>query len=319
MSSLHSHTSGRGALGGLLLAALCALAPRPAHGQAQPAPAPTATAEAKQHFKAGSDAYRRADYATAIREFEAAYLAKPSGLLRYNVAQCYEKLGDIPSALRNYHLYLRETPNADDRATVEAAIANLEKRLQERGVQQLLVYSEPAAATVVVDGKPRGASPVSVELAPGVHDLSVALDGYAPTTRKVTITKEKSLEVVVALQKPDLTPHVAADKPGATAPAPAGGLTQTEKPEPHRVYTWVAAGVAAAAIAGGVVLGISAKNNANTLRDNASHAGVTGLRELNQNATNAAKNQATAANVCYGVGAVAGAAAVTLFFVEGSF
>ena len=275
--------------------------------------------DAKAHFKAGTDAYRRADYTTAIHEFDAAYQAKPAGVLRYNIAQCYEKLGDIPSALRNYHLYLRETPNAEDKATVEAAIGNLEKRLQQKGVQQLVVYTEPSGATVSVDGTSHGASPMSVELAPGQHEVKVEAPGFAPDTRNVTIAPDRSLELSVALKAvADLAPRADAHE-HPEHQGPAGGLDQTTSPEPHRVYTWVAAGVAAAAIAGGVVMGISAKNNSNTLRDPAAHAGAGNLNTVNTNAYNSAHNQQTISNVCYGVGAVAGVAAVTLFFVEGSF
>ncbi|MBS2029069.1 MAG: PEGA domain-containing protein [Deltaproteobacteria bacterium] len=275
--------------------------------------------DAKAHFKAGTDAYRKADYTTAIHEFDAAYQARPAGVLRYNIAQCYEKLGDIPSALRNYHLYLRETPNAEDKATVETAIANLEKRLQQKGVQQLVVYSEPSGATVSVDGVSHGASPMSVELAPGQHEVKVEAPGFAPDTRKVTIAADRSLELSVALHATaDLTPRADAH-PEEKHDGPAGGLNQNVSPEPHRVYTWVAAGVAAAAIAGGVVMGISAQNNANTLHDASKHSGVTSLGTLNTNAYNSAHTQQMVSNVCYGVGAVAGVAAVTLFFVEGSF
>src|SRR5690242_3050488 len=77
-----------------------------------------ATAEAKVHFAKGTKFYKQARYKDAISEFEAAYKARPHGVLFFNIAQSYEKLGDIPSALRNYHEYLRAIPNADDKGNV---------------------------------------------------------------------------------------------------------------------------------------------------------------------------------------------------------
>src|SRR5690242_17142451 len=94
--------------------------------------APDATAEAKAHFNKGTAFYSQARYEEAIAEFEAAYRAKPHGVINYNLAQCYEKLGDIGKALSKYQDYLREVPDAKDRGTVEVAIANLQRRLDEQ-------------------------------------------------------------------------------------------------------------------------------------------------------------------------------------------
>lgn len=105
---------------------------------------PDATAEAKAHFNKGTALYSQARYEEAITEFEAAYRVKPHGVINYNLAQCYEKLGDIAKALGKYQDYLREVPDAKDRSTVEAAIANLQRRLDEqRRAQQPQVAPEP--------------------------------------------------------------------------------------------------------------------------------------------------------------------------------
>jgi hypothetical protein len=295
----------------LLLAALLAGA-APVHTDA--------TSQAKAHFRAATDAYRRADYQTAIAEFEAAYAAKPAPVLRYNLAQCYERSGDIDSALKSYHQYLHESPDAEDRATVQVAIGNLERRLQERGVQQLLVYSEPPAAVVTIDGANRGTTPTSMELAPGLHRVRVALSGYAVTERQVSISADKSLELDFALQPQSAPPPPTADlTPREVAPAPrtapAAQTTQPEaKPSHPRVLTWVAAGVAGLAGAGAVGLGLSASSSATKLTDGTIRDGAAA-----QGLHDSAQNKARGANILYGVAGLAGVAAVTLFVVEGSF
>src|SRR5574342_658334 len=92
----------------LAAASLAATAPAPALA-APPRPgakqAVDQTAEAKARFKRGTDLYRQARYREAIAEFQAAYKLRPHGVLQFNIAQCYEKLGDIPAALTSYHAY----------------------------------------------------------------------------------------------------------------------------------------------------------------------------------------------------------------------
>src|ERR1700679_1763189 len=119
--------------------------------------------DAKQHFRKGAELYKQARYTEAITEFEAAYRSRPAGVLRFNVAQCYEKLGDIPNAIRGYRDYLHEMPDADHRSTVESASGSLESRLQQRVHQALLVYTTPPAAAVGVNGNAMGTSPISLE------------------------------------------------------------------------------------------------------------------------------------------------------------
>jgi len=91
-----------------------------------------------------------------------------------------------------------------------------------------------------------------------------------------------------------------------TAPAPA------PLPRP-RVWTWVAAGAAAVALAAGGAYAASAQSASSDLRS-AAHDGATAQR-----LADTATSRSRTANTLYGVAAVAGAASVTLFFVEGRF
>src|SRR5579863_9763424 len=102
---------------------------------------PDTELQAKQRFASGAQAYREARYRDAIDLFLQANKLDPHAELIFNVGQAYEKLGDVPSALRSYREYLRLSPGATDRATVEASIRNLETRLRDKGVQQVSVFS----------------------------------------------------------------------------------------------------------------------------------------------------------------------------------
>jgi tetratricopeptide (TPR) repeat protein len=112
------------------------LIPRGASAQ-QPPPPPAAVppsddanlAAAKQHFEAGKNAYNAGDYPTAIREFKLAEQLRSSPVLDYNIGLANEKLGKRRVAIKYYRRYLESMPNAQNRAEVEASVAELERQL----------------------------------------------------------------------------------------------------------------------------------------------------------------------------------------------
>ena len=315
-----------------------------------PAPAVHAddVAEARARFRSGAAHYAAKRYREAIEEFEAAYRLKPHGAIHYNVAQCRERLGEWPGAIGAYHDYLREVPDANDRASVEASIARLEARLATSGVQVLIVYSEPPGADVRVDGHPRGRTPVHVVLPPGAYDLALSLDGRAPVSQQVTLRADASRVVEVDLRSAPATSSptaaatataTAASTPTSTptptptatstptttradlsAPHPASAPLPSSVPAPqrpranHRLWTWVAAGAGALAVGAGAYYGVTAAQRSADLRDGTvrSASASTALRDD-------AVSRQRRANVLYAVGGVAGAAGATLFFVEGRF
>lgn len=289
---------------GLSFALACALSV-PAVARAD------AAAEARAHFEAARAAYRQADYTTAITEFEAAYAAKPSGVIRYNIAQCFEKLGDIPGALLNYQRYLRETPHAEDRAVVEKAIANLERRLQARGVQQLTVFTRPTGAAVTVDGKAHGQAPVSVELSPGAHQVDLVLPGYETTRREVTVAADKSLELDVALSPGTSTPAPGALAPQQSSTPPAQQEVQTPA---HRTPALRIASYATAG-AGVALLGLGLLENAQVSGDNGEIQSRQGSVQGNYDD---AKTAATVRDVAYVASGAALAAGVAMFLLSPS-
>ncbi|MBI3181662.1 MAG: PEGA domain-containing protein [Myxococcales bacterium] len=290
------------------------------------------TAKAKAHFAKGKSFYKQARYREAIAEFEAAYKLKPHGVIFFNIAQSHEKLGDIPAALRSFHQYLREVPGAEDRETVQAAMRNLEKRLAEKGLQQILVYSQPPGGSVLIDGKRRGATPFSAELPLGKHTVAVEVEGYRLTEREVTLTADTSLALDFTLEKkteavpllavpepepeplkkPELTPPVEPPVPAVASPPPP----PMPEPTKGRLWTYVAAGASGAALAAGAYFGASAQSASDALmsEENKQRSRDEATR-LKQTALSSART----ANVLYGVAGAAGATAVALFFIEGRF
>jgi tetratricopeptide (TPR) repeat protein len=276
-------------------------------------PPDASTTQAKAHFEKAERLYQRAQYAEAIAEFEAAYRIRPHGVLLYNVGRCYEQLGDIPHALRNYRGYLREVPNAPDRETIEAAIGSLERRLRTKGVQQLLVYATPDAARVALDGRDLGTSPVSAEVVPGSHHLAVSLDGFSANERDFVMPADKSLELEVSMTRAAEVAQAPAPPPLVTVPnvEPAPPFVSAHPaPVAPRKWTFVSGGVGVAGLAVGVGFGIAANN---------AHAKLVGQMHKQptvQNLYNDAANDEIAANAAYAVAGVAAVTAVVLFFLE---
>jgi tetratricopeptide (TPR) repeat protein len=129
--------------------------------------------EAKKHFELGKAYYKQSEYDKAIDEFQKAYSLYPHSVILYNIAQAYEKEGNIPMALRFFREYLRASPNAEDKNIILISIQNLEKKLQEKGIQQVGIYSTPSEAEVAINGKVVGKTPFVIELKPGKYTLKL--------------------------------------------------------------------------------------------------------------------------------------------------
>jgi hypothetical protein len=82
--------------------------------------------DARTHYLAGQNAYSSGDYRTAITEFGAAQQLMPADLNSYNLALCYDKLGEAESAIQYYREYENRVPNTDKRAEIDASIARLD-------------------------------------------------------------------------------------------------------------------------------------------------------------------------------------------------
>ncbi|HVE84997.1 MAG TPA: PEGA domain-containing protein [Myxococcales bacterium] len=171
-------------------------------------------AEARAHVEAAKKAFLGRKFGVALQEFQAAQKLKPAPVLWFNIGKCYEKLNEIPSALRAFRTYLNEAPATPDRKQVETAIKRMETKLRARGVQQLMVLAQPPGATVTVAGKGTLPVPATFELRPGSYTVSVSLAGYQAQQKQVTVTARGSVQVEMVLQ-PAGGPVASAEEPPA--------------------------------------------------------------------------------------------------------
>jgi tetratricopeptide (TPR) repeat protein len=298
----------------LLIASLLTAAPTKV--ELKTAPENADLARAKELVQWGQKLYKQARYAEAIVKFEEAYLARPSPVITYNIGKCYEQLGETAKAMRAYRDYLRLSPNATDRETVSDAITNLERRLREKGLQQLMVFADPSSARISVDGKELGQSPVSIELIAGNHTLSVAAEGHETVDRAFVMQLARATEMTIALRPlppvadvPRATETTTAARQATPDVLPGPAITATVEKK-ARVWTWVAGGVGVAAVGAGVGFGLVSANKAT--EHNTVVRGPDGAAELRRDS----QAMATAANISYAVAGVAAVTAIILFIVE---
>jgi hypothetical protein len=297
--------------------------------------------QARVRFRHGVDLYRQQRWREAAKEFEAAYRVKPHGAIHFNVAQCRERLEEWPAAFRAYADYLREVPDAEDRAVVRAAMRNIEDRLAKVGTQVLLVYGDPPGARVTLDGVDRGQAPLHVVLPPGAYALRLTLDGHEPIAERVTLTASASTIVEVALKRaatplpaaqasaeigaghgsasgaghgpghgPDLAAHPPAEPRLSAAPL----FAASPGPKARMLLVWITGGAAVAAGAAGVWFGASARSDERALAGMATPDGA-----RSSQLAQSAQSKARTANALFAFAGGAAVAAGTLYVIEARF
>jgi tetratricopeptide (TPR) repeat protein len=176
--------------------------PYAAYGHGAPVRKATTAEEqavAMRRFAEGQLAFERRRYEDAIERFVQADHVATSPAFAYNIALAYERIGDVAQALRWSREYLRREANASDRADIEASIRLYERRLADRGLQQVTITSSPDGANVMVDGEPVGVTPWTGEIAPGPHIVDVLLPGREAVRRAFDLDAESSADVHIDL------------------------------------------------------------------------------------------------------------------------
>lgn len=266
---------------------------------------PEAQETARKTYQAGAEAYSEGRYKDAIDLFLEAARIAPNPAFSYNIGLAYEQLGDHDNALRWYRDYLRELPEAPDRADIEPRVREAEQRLRERGVQQVTVLSEPDGATVTMDGKPVGVTPWTGELTPGRHKLSLMLRDYSDAEQSFELPSDHAVDVRLSLSKARREPA----PPAAAAEAPK----QDSAPHAHRVgprpLTWAAFGVGAAGL--GLALGFELARSGAVDSARSAPSNLEGKDDYDR-----AKSFETLGKVALGVGAAFTVAGGVLLYLD---
>jgi tetratricopeptide (TPR) repeat protein len=103
---------------------LCLLAALSATARAQPA---DDGSQASKLFIEGRLHYEIGDFAEARARFEEARRLRPLPELDYDIARCWDQLGNAETAIAEYRKYLEAAPTAANAANVRARVAELER------------------------------------------------------------------------------------------------------------------------------------------------------------------------------------------------
>jgi tetratricopeptide (TPR) repeat protein len=119
---------------------------------------PAAPQTAEEHYEASKRFYAVNEFEKAIAELKLAYTMSPDPNYLFNIAQAMRKKGDCVGAIDFYNKYLREAPNAPNRAKVEGWISELDAcaKAQPRPVEPKPIDPKP------VDSEPTRSKPVAV-------------------------------------------------------------------------------------------------------------------------------------------------------------
>ena len=135
---------------------------------------------ARTEFKAGR-------YLEAAQAFEQAFGYTSKGNLLYNIGLCYEKAGEVVTAVKFYQRFIDAMPGSKQRPSVQRKISELKKQIS---FQKVSVSTSPTGATIYLDDKSKGAlgrAPLTFDLTPGQYMVMAELKGHELKHEKVTV------------------------------------------------------------------------------------------------------------------------------------
>ena len=202
----------------------------------------TARDRAKAHYEAGVAAYHDKHYSEAIDHLSCANQLLDSPAFAYNIAVTYEAMGDVATALRWYREHRRKAGAEANSDASNAKVAELEAKLQRRGVQQVSVLSKPEGAMLSIDDRALGLTPLTLELNPGHHSYRLTLAGHTHAEGSFELRVDRSLDVEAELRpvatptsQPALTPIVSASSDVRVS-------TPAEPAPSFAPWTWISLG-----------------------------------------------------------------------------
>ena len=211
---------------------------------------------ARAHSQEGDAYYKLEKYTSAITEYEQAYLAKPDPSFLYNIAQCHRLMGEGAEAIKFYRRFLKDAPNAPNRAVAEKHIKDLE---DAAGRQGALPASNPS-------GNPSDSFPGNPPAAPGPS--AAPPPPLAPPPISATPATEPPLAPLPSsptVASPALSPAASALAPTSAPVSTTPNVENDSAPSPsesHPIYSrwwfWTAVG---AVVVGGIILVAAAKHD----------------------------------------------------------
>jgi hypothetical protein len=156
--------------------------------------------ESKEHFDKGVALMQEEAWDAALAEFTVSISLFPTKNGRKNAGACLRALGRFDEALAMYESMIKEHGPALSPAELESANKAIGELKALTGYLQ--ITSNVEGATVVVDGKERGKTPLAgpVVVAAGTRVVRVSKEGYVPFEAKPSVAGKATVVVDAKLE-----------------------------------------------------------------------------------------------------------------------
>ena len=175
--------------------------------------------QAKQHFRAGQQAFDAGQYLTAARAFEESYKVLPIPEIAFSMAQAYrlqyfkdKQTQHLDRALEMYQTYVAKKPKGNrlgDSITHIAEIDTILRAERPAGTAPVVTIPEPTTQ-VMITSLVKGAKgafqgkteelPLILDLEPGDYEVEVSADGYVTQKRPFKAVKGRFITVEFTLK-----------------------------------------------------------------------------------------------------------------------
>jgi hypothetical protein len=302
------------------LSTLVVLAPAVAHAQGA-----GKQAAAQALFEDAKKLMTKGDFAAACPKFNDSQNLDPAPGTQFNLANCYEKVGQTASAWATFKS-AAASYRAHSRGDWETKARDRASALEPK-LSKLTVVVPPESSVpgleVKRDGQALSASelgaPIPVD--PGDHTIEAAAPGKKPwkTTAKVAPTPGEQKVAVGPLEAEPKAAVVATTPPPATTTTtkpPPATTTTTDTPPPNKgngqkTAAYVALGVGGVGLVVGSVTGVMAMSKNKTATDACPNDGACRSQDA-VDANSSAKSLATVSTIGFIVGGVGLAAGIVL-------
>ncbi|MBI5548232.1 MAG: tetratricopeptide repeat protein [Deltaproteobacteria bacterium] len=236
-------------------------------------------------LRAAQAAFRDGEFDKALQLLDRAVAGSKNRSQLANIhllrARCFNANGDLAKAEGALEEALVQDPESElDASRVPPVLVGLLTGLRQRLKADLRVTSD-RAATIWLDGKALGETPLEVKVAIGRHRVQArAPDGALSVERELLLGPRNATEVTFSLPPPSAKPPPAA-LPALTPPVqpPAASESEQHQPADRLVWPWVTAGAGALAAAGGIWCGVEAKRRYDYLSGDRPLANPAGVRD----------------------------------------
>jgi hypothetical protein len=235
---------------------------------AKPAKKPDAktTKAARTAYGDGQKAFEAGDFAGAFEKFKEANELIPAPHAQYWIALSLDRQEKLDESIAAYEEFLN---NPDAAKVGEEQVASAKARLDELKAKQpgkLSIMTEPSGATIMIDGAPvEGMTPLVNEQLPGMHKVSISLEGYEPQELEVEVKPgeqvQQKIELIERAPEPVAAPPPPPPEPAPVAPPPP-------PPERSIVPAVVTLGIAGAGLVTGSIFGAMALSAKSDFNDN---------------------------------------------------